>query len=271
MNADVVVRTLTDDERSRLLLEAGLPNQDPDIRQRCQIILGSSRGESMPQLASILGCEENTARDIIQGFNKTGIDGWFDAIVPVHKPAYPNSYVRRPRNHGATEFPTRIQDWTVWTDTPEELESDDGPKVRYTRIWAPYRKLDRFFFSVHRSNFLDRILAMAQQERFCTNDPVFNRTFSVSCNSIERVTTLFANPRVRSLTQCIGKGRLETIHPSDGHFRDLPPGMGALFYELKDWISDQEQTVGLRDLIAEMLDELHRMGSAAPENPTPES
>lgn len=65
------MRPPTDDERSHL--EAGLRAKDLFVLRRCQIVLASARGDWVPAIALTLGCDEQTVRNVIHGFNDTGL------------------------------------------------------------------------------------------------------------------------------------------------------------------------------------------------------
>src|SRR3712207_1325765 len=67
------LRTLSKDERKRL--EAGLRSKGTFTLRRCQMLLASSRGEHVPQIAKNLGCGQQTARDAIHDdFDERGLD-----------------------------------------------------------------------------------------------------------------------------------------------------------------------------------------------------
>ncbi len=72
MRAPLYVRPLTDAERDQLT--TGLRSSDAFVLRRCQILLASARGERVPQIASHLGCDEETVRRAISAFNATGLD-----------------------------------------------------------------------------------------------------------------------------------------------------------------------------------------------------
>ena len=65
------VRALTDDERTKL--QAGLRSRDLFTLRRCQIILASARGEHAIPLGRLLGCTDETVRNVIKDFNVRGI------------------------------------------------------------------------------------------------------------------------------------------------------------------------------------------------------
>jgi transposase len=72
MRTPLFVRPLTDAERQAL--EAGLRSSDPFVLRRCQLVLASARGERVPRVAVMLGCSEQSVRNVIHTFNRRGLD-----------------------------------------------------------------------------------------------------------------------------------------------------------------------------------------------------
>lgn len=72
MKPPIFVRTLSKDERKQL--EASLRSKDAFTLRRSQMLLASSRGEEVPQIALNLGCGQQTVRDAIHDFNERGPD-----------------------------------------------------------------------------------------------------------------------------------------------------------------------------------------------------
>ncbi len=72
MRQPIFVRPLTDSERERL--EAGLRARDPYVLRRCQILLASARGERAPRIAELLGCNDQTVRNVLREFERDGLD-----------------------------------------------------------------------------------------------------------------------------------------------------------------------------------------------------
>jgi transposase len=66
------VRELTEEERSRL--EAGLRSPETFVVRRCQILLASDRGEWVPRIAEMLGCDDQTVRNVVRRFERDGLD-----------------------------------------------------------------------------------------------------------------------------------------------------------------------------------------------------
>lgn len=77
MRTPIFVRPLSDEERSRL--EAGLRCKDVFVLRRCQILLASARGERAPQIATTLGCDDQTVRTVIRSFAQDGLEACLTA------------------------------------------------------------------------------------------------------------------------------------------------------------------------------------------------
>src|SRR5258706_12455374 len=72
MRPPIFVRELSEEERDRL--EAGLHSQDLYELRRCQILLASARGEWVPRIAEMLGCNDQTVRNVLREFERAGLD-----------------------------------------------------------------------------------------------------------------------------------------------------------------------------------------------------
>jgi hypothetical protein len=57
----------------RQALETGLRSSDAFVLRRCQILLASARGERALQIAQVVGCDDQTVREVIHGFNARGL------------------------------------------------------------------------------------------------------------------------------------------------------------------------------------------------------
>jgi transposase len=71
MRHPIYVRPITDTEREQLT--AGLRSSDAFVLRRYQILLASSRGQSAPQIAAVLGCDKQTVLNAINTFNDRGV------------------------------------------------------------------------------------------------------------------------------------------------------------------------------------------------------
>jgi transposase len=71
MKPPIFIRPLAEDERQQV--QAGLRSPDAFVLRRCQILLASARGERAPLIARELGCDDQTVRNVIKGFNANGL------------------------------------------------------------------------------------------------------------------------------------------------------------------------------------------------------
>lgn len=71
MRPPIYVRKLT--KKEKLALQAGVRSKDPFVIRRSQIVLASERGEKAIEIAKTLGCDDQTVRNVIKGFNQNGI------------------------------------------------------------------------------------------------------------------------------------------------------------------------------------------------------
>src|SRR6476659_2239583 len=72
MSRPLYVRVLTDDERG--VIEDGLRSPDASDLRRCQVLLGSARGDTARQIGARLGCSDEWVRQVIQTFHADGLD-----------------------------------------------------------------------------------------------------------------------------------------------------------------------------------------------------
>jgi transposase len=71
MRLPIFIRPLTEDEQRQM--QVGLRSSDAFVLRRCQILLASARGERAPTIARQLGCDDQTVRNVIHGFNASGL------------------------------------------------------------------------------------------------------------------------------------------------------------------------------------------------------
>jgi transposase len=66
-----MIRALTDAEVHAL--QEGLRSADAFVLRRCQILLASARGQRAREIATLLGCDDQTVRNAIHAFNARGL------------------------------------------------------------------------------------------------------------------------------------------------------------------------------------------------------
>ena len=72
MKPPIFIRKLSKEERKRL--QSGLRSKNAFTLRRSQMLLASSRGDEVPQIALNLGCSQQTVRNAIHAFNERGVD-----------------------------------------------------------------------------------------------------------------------------------------------------------------------------------------------------
>src|ERR671912_1057246 len=72
MKTPIFVRSLSEKERETL--QTGLRSKDAFTLRRSQMLLASSKGNEVPQIAENLGCGQQTVRDAIHDFNARSVD-----------------------------------------------------------------------------------------------------------------------------------------------------------------------------------------------------
>jgi len=71
MKHPLYVRKLTKKEKQAT--QAGVRSKDPFVIRRSQVVLASERGQKAIDIAKTLGCDDQTVRNVIKGFNQDGI------------------------------------------------------------------------------------------------------------------------------------------------------------------------------------------------------
>ena len=54
-------------------MQAGVRSKDPFVIRRSQVVLASERGQKAIEIAKTLGCDDETVRNVIKGFNQGGL------------------------------------------------------------------------------------------------------------------------------------------------------------------------------------------------------
>jgi transposase len=72
MKEPIFVRSLTDSERATL--RAGLRAGKAFPLRRCQLLLASAEGRTPRQIAKLLGCSDQTVRNVIRDFRREGVE-----------------------------------------------------------------------------------------------------------------------------------------------------------------------------------------------------
>lgn len=71
MKEAIFIRALTTDEQQQI--QAELRSSSAFVLRRCQILQASARREHASAIATTLGCDDQTVRNVIKGFNQKGL------------------------------------------------------------------------------------------------------------------------------------------------------------------------------------------------------
>jgi hypothetical protein len=160
----------------------------------------------------------------------------------------------------------QVKSWTVTLDTYSVHTQHSH--VTYTRMRAPFVSHDGFRFRIHRKGFFSGLgKALGMQDIEVGHSLHFDEDFIIKGNDETKVRALFANPEIRRLIAEQPEIHLE-LKDDEGFFSTrFPEGVDELYFQVVGVIKDMERLRKLFDLFAEVLEELHRQGSAAAEDP----
>ena len=167
----------------------------------------------------------------------------------------------------AEKVEARVKGWTI------ALDLHTAPLGRtptlYTRLRAAYTAADDFRFNVRRAgafSWLGQWLGV--QDLIVGHEP-FDGDFVIQANDERQVRELLGNLRIRQLIQQqprIDFGSQPAQAWGEG---TLPDGACELRFHVEDVIKDVDRLRSLYDLFAETLDQLCRLGLAAPRKSGP--
>ncbi len=159
-----------------------------------------------------------------------------------------------------------FKSWTITLDT--YTVSAGHSHQTFTRIRAPFVSRDELRLRIYRKTpFSDLGKMIGMQDIEVGHSAQFDEDFIIQGNDEAKIRALFASPRVRQLIEEQPKIRLE-LRDDEGLFhKHYPEGVDALYFQVPGVIKDVEQLEKLFDLFSEVLEELHRLGSASDENP----
>lgn len=155
-----------------------------------------------------------------------------------------------------------------WTVTLDNYTVSTGHShATFTRLRAPFVSRDGFSFNIYRKGLFSELgKRLGMQDIETGQSAAFDEDFIVKGNDEAKVRSLFANPEIRRLIAVQPKIRLE-IKDKDRPFDGFPEEVDELVFHVHGVIKDVARLRGLFDLFAEVLDELCRMGCAAPDDP----
>ncbi len=155
--------------------------------------------------------------------------------------------------------------WTVTLDT--HTESSGESSVTYTRMPAPYVNPEGFRFTIYPKNLFSDLGKLLGMQDIEVGDPEFDEAFIIKGNDESKVRDLFANSKIRQMTQDQPQIRLE-VKDSEGWFGPkFPEDVDELQFRVIGVIKDVERLKSLFDLFDAVLDQHCRIGSAYKQEP----
>jgi hypothetical protein len=159
----------------------------------------------------------------------------------------------------------RVRNWTITLD--RYVVSTGHAHISYTRMRAPFVSRDGLRFKIYRRGLFSGLgKALGMQDIEAGHSSLFDEDFIIQGNDETKIRALLANPEIRRLVNEQPRIRLE-LKDDEGTFRNVfPEGVDELHF-LAYEIRDLEGLKRLYDLFAEVLEQLHEIGSASAEDP----
>ncbi len=158
-----------------------------------------------------------------------------------------------------------VKPWTITLDT--YTVSTGKSSVTYTRMRAPYVNPEGFRFTIYRKNLFSDLGKFLGMQDIEVGDPEFDEAFIIKGNDESKVHDLFANSKIRQMTQDQPEIRLE-VKDGEGWFGPkFPEDVDELSFQVVGVIKDVERLKALFDLFAAVLDQLCQIGSAYKQKP----
>ena len=131
MRKPLYVRPLLDDERGKL--EAGLRSREAFVLRRCQIILASARGLRATAIGEMVGCDDETVRNLIKAFNERSLEALQRRSTRPHRTQAAFSPERAERlrellHRSPRDFGKPTSMWTL--ELAAEVSFDEGLTAR---------------------------------------------------------------------------------------------------------------------------------------------
>jgi len=157
------------------------------------------------------------------------------------------------------------QGWTITLDT-YTVSAGHSTHV-FTRLRAPLVSRDGFRFTIYRKGLFSELgKRLGMQDIEVGQSAAFDEGFIIKGNDEAKVRALFANAEIRRLLEEQPQVHLE-LRDDEGPFRRLPEGVDELIFQVNGVLKEVARLHQLFDLLAAVLDELCRIGSATPDDP----
>ena len=160
-----------------------------------------------------------------------------------------------------------------------EYGGEYAPNSLVTRIRAPYVARDTFAFSVKRVRarladgaVLQGMARLAGRHKVDPGDLGLDRDFLVTANDTAQVRALLAGPELCGLIQSQPSIDISAARPGWRLFKKRSAQqISILRFEEEGVLTDVQRLKSLFELFEETLNQLCQIGSAAAEEPTPDS
>ncbi len=161
---------------------------------------------------------------------------------------------------GGSKVQAHVGPWTITLDT--YIVGTGDFFVGFTRMRAPYINPEGFRFRIYRKGLFSDLGKLLGMQDIEVGDPEFDEAFIIQGNDEERVRDLFANAGIRQMIRDQPEILLE-VKDSEGWFGPkFPEDVDALNHQVVGDIKDVDRLKALFHLLAALLDQLCRIGSA---------
>ncbi len=157
-----------------------------------------------------------------------------------------------------------VKPWTITLDT---YETGGEYSMIYTRMCAPYVSEDGFEFNIYFQDIFRTLGKLALSKLISFQDievgyPEFDREFIIKANEKSKAQELFENAKIRHLIQSLMTDRM--------YFKAEKPEneSWALRYTEMSTVTDVERLKSILELLTETLNQMRKIGSASPMQPS---
>lgn len=156
-----------------------------------------------------------------------------------------------------------VDNWIVLLDT--YTVSTGKSSVTYTRMRAPFKNLESFYFKIYRKGLFSDLGKLLGMQDISVEYSEFDKDFIIKSNNEDLVKQLFSSEKIRELIESQPAINLE-IKDDEGYFANhFPYGVDELYFTVVGVIKDIERLKELFELFSEVLKELYNKGIASNE------
>ncbi len=156
--------------------------------------------------------------------------------------------------------------WMVVLDT--YTVSTGKSSQRFTRIRTPYVYRDDFIFQIYRKNIFSNIGKRLGVQDVEVGYPAFDEAFIIQGNDERKLRMLLESQALRQLIKSQPQIMLRIREDEEQIFRPkFPNHINEVYFSTRGVIKDLDRLHDLFDLFAEVLDQLHEIGTAWDDDP----